>query len=61
VQVADNGTDSELDDGSVRACHVRSDESHPMLAYRVSEHRCSTSILLVIVFMASCIWLNICL
>ena len=36
VQVANNGPAAELDDGSVRAGHVCTDQSHQMLACRVS-------------------------
>ena len=36
VQVVDNGSVAELDDGSVRSRHVRTDQSHQMLACYVS-------------------------
>ena len=36
MQVADNGSAAELDDGSVRAGDVCADQSHQMLACRVS-------------------------
>jgi len=36
VQVVDNGPAAELDDGSVRAGHVCTDQSHQMLARLVS-------------------------